>query len=137
VILTFGEDGLYGHPDHAAAAEIAHRAAAALGDPEVLESVWLPSTARALAAAARAEGLPDSLWGLDAEAFGIERELALSVDVRPVLAQKLAALHAHRTQLDPAHLMTALPLELAERHLAREHWAGPSAVRLRELLDRG
>jgi N-acetyl-1-D-myo-inositol-2-amino-2-deoxy-alpha-D-glucopyranoside deacetylase len=137
VILTFDEDGLYWHADHIAAAEIAHRAASELGDIEVLEAVWSLATAPALAAAAREHGLPDSLWGIEPEAFGSDREPALSVDITPVLALKLEALRAHRTQLEAGNLLGELPLELAVDHLAYEHWAGRSAAKLKAVLAGG
>jgi LmbE family N-acetylglucosaminyl deacetylase len=77
---------------------------------------------------ARARGLPTGLWGLEPEAFGSdERTATVSIDVRPVLDRRLAALRAHRTQLDPGHLLAALPAELAERHLSVEAWRLASA----------
>lgn len=136
VLLTFGEDGLYGHPDHAAAAQIARRAVERLTDgaTDVYEATWPPETMLYLAAAARERGLPHDLWGVEPEAFGCERPVTVSVDVRPVLPQKLAAIRAHRTQIGPDHLLAGLPLSLAELHLGREGWSGPGNGRLTELL---
>ncbi|MBA3749277.1 MAG: hypothetical protein H0W96_17535, partial [Solirubrobacterales bacterium] len=69
-------------------------------------------------------GLAASLWGLEPEAFGSAHDGAplTRIDVRPVLDRKLAALRAHRTQLDGDHLLRALPTDLAARHLGEEAW---------------
>jgi LmbE family N-acetylglucosaminyl deacetylase len=76
-----------------------------------------------LVAAARERGLPTDLWGLDPEAFGSdELRATVAIDVRPVLARRLRAMRAHRTQLDRRHLLAALPDDLAERHLGVEAW---------------
>jgi len=138
VVLTFGEDGLYGHPDHTAAAEITAQAIRRLNAPvDVYEAAWPSGLVSELAAAAARRGLPHELWGLEPEAFGSDRASVLTVDVRAVLAQKLSALRSHRTQLGADHLLTALPLDLAERFLGYEPWAGPQAGRLQELLRGG
>jgi LmbE family N-acetylglucosaminyl deacetylase len=138
VVLTFGEDGLYGHPDHAAAAQIAHRAAQRLrGSVVIYEAAWQPDTMPALAAAARERGLPDDLWGIEPRAFGTARRADVMLDIRAVLPQKLAALRSHRTQLSPTHLLAALPLDLAEQYLGSEPWAGPGDHHLQELLGLG
>lgn len=134
-VLTFGEDGLYGHPDHTAAAEIAARAAQRLTGPvEIYEAAWPRGLLTRLAAAAAQRGLSNGLWGIEPEAFGSERPANLIIDVRAVLAEKLAALRCHRTQLAGDHLLAALPFDLAERFLGSEPWRGPSGGRLRELL---
>jgi LmbE family N-acetylglucosaminyl deacetylase len=90
-----------------------------------------------LAAAARERGLPTGLWGLEPEDFGWGRDATLVLDVRPVLARKLAALRAHRTQVGADHLLAALPDDLAELHLGHEGWTGPADGPLEELLGRG
>ena len=131
VLLTFGADGIYGHADHVATRDIAGRAAALLAPaiPALYEAVWAPTLAAELVADARAHGLPDSLWGIEPEAFGSPAGCATRVDVRAAIDRKLAALRAHRTQLDDDHLLLALPAELAARHLDKEAWrpADPSA----------
>jgi LmbE family N-acetylglucosaminyl deacetylase len=138
IVLTFGDDGVYGHPDHAAARDIAVLALERLGSPYALyEAAWPAGAMTALAAAARERGLPTGLWGLEPEDFGWGREATLVLDVRPVLARKLAALRAHRTQVGADHLLAALPDDLAELHLGHEGWTGPADGPLEELLGRG
>ena len=131
VLLTFGEDGVYGHQDHVATRLVAGRAAALLAPaaPLVYEAVWAPQLAGELVADARSRGLPDSLWGIEPEAFGSAAGPATRVDVRAVVGRKLAALRAHRTQLEDDHVLFALPADLAARHLGKEAWrpADPDA----------
>lgn len=128
VLLSFGDDGLYGHPDHAAARQIAGLAADCLEAQgadalSIYEAAWPPGVVPALAAAARERGLPADLWGLEPEAFGAEGDPAtLVIDVGGVLPRKLSALRAHRTQLGEAHLLAALPDDLAMQFLSKEPW---------------
>jgi N-acetyl-1-D-myo-inositol-2-amino-2-deoxy-alpha-D-glucopyranoside deacetylase len=125
VLLTFGEDGLYGHPDHVATRHIAGRATALLGrgGPRLYEAAWSPGLAAGMVAAAARRSLPTSLWGLDPLAFGSPPAGPTTrVDVRPVLERKLRALRAHRTQLGRDHLLSGLPDDLAARFLGEEMW---------------
>lgn len=127
-LLTFGEDGLYWHPDHVAARAIAGRTVELLeekgaGPVWLYEAAWPPGLVPDLVAAALDRGLPRDLWGLAPEAFGSpETGPTVVVDVRPVLDRKLAALRAHSSQLGPDHLLAALPDDLAERFLGEERW---------------
>lgn len=127
-MLTFGEDGLYWHPDHVATRAIAGIAADRLEEELsrpvwLYEAVWPPNLVTDLVAAARERGLPSDLWGLAPESFGSsEAGSTVRVDARPVLSRKLAAIRAHRTQLGPEHLLTALPEDLAEQFLGEERW---------------
>ncbi len=136
VLLTFGPDGLYGHPDHLATRTIVALAASRLEDAAVLEAVWRPGLVAELVAAAAARGLPVGLWDLEAADFGVARSTAIEIDGRSVIDRKLRALDAHRTQFAADHLLAALPRDLAERFLGVEAWAGSAgaAARLRELL---
>jgi N-acetyl-1-D-myo-inositol-2-amino-2-deoxy-alpha-D-glucopyranoside deacetylase len=137
MVLTFGEDGLYWHPDHIATRAIAARALAVIGEPvELYEAVWPSDLAAQLSAAAAQRGLPVGLWGLEPEAFGCDREATVAIDVRAVLDRKLAAIRAHRTQIGPDHLLASLPADLAERYLGVERWAGPNRT-LEALSGRG
>lgn len=123
VVLTFGADGLYDHPDHVAAGRIAALALARLGGGVLLEAAWPPDLVAGLVDAARGRGLPTDLWGIPPEAFGSEGEPpTLVVDGTLVLARKMAAIRAHRTQLADDHLLRALPDDLARRYLAHEPW---------------
>jgi LmbE family N-acetylglucosaminyl deacetylase len=138
VLLTFGSDGLYGHPDHVATRDVVVRAAARLApQAAILESVWPRDRMPALVAAAAARGLPTGLWRLAPSDFGVARATTVEVDVEAVVERKLRALGAHRTQFDADHLLARLPLDLAIRFLGVEGWAGSAAAAaaLREVLD--
>lgn len=135
VVLTFGDDGLYWHPDHIAAREIAVLAIRRLGKRvDLYEAAWPSGLIAQLVAVAAERGLPVGLWGLEPEAFGSDRTPTVVIDVRPALARKLAALRAHRTQVGADHLFAALPDDLAERFLAFEPWAGPENGALEKLI---
>jgi LmbE family N-acetylglucosaminyl deacetylase len=138
VVLTFGPDGLYWHPDHIAAREIAVLAAGRLDKhADVYEAAWPCGLMAAMVAAARDGGLPVGLWGLEPEAFGSDRPPTVIIDVRPALTRKLAALRAHRSQIGADHLFATLPAAVAERFLGFEPWAGAGGGALEELIRGG
>jgi LmbE family N-acetylglucosaminyl deacetylase len=127
-ILTFGPEGLYWHPDHIATRVIAGLLAEVLqeeGGEEVwiYEAIWADGMVAEMVAAAAKRGLPTGTWGIDPDAFGSSaHDATLSIDVRPAVNRKLAALRAHRTQLGSEHLLAALPEDLALRYLGTELW---------------
>lgn len=130
-VITFGEDGLYYHPDHTATYRYTLRALRKLSDPPVLHrAVWPHDLMPALISALRDRGLPTDLWDIEPSHFGVEpfeREGELVLDVRAQAARKLGALRCHRTQLGPDHAFTSLPLDLAEQYLGFERFV-PVAV---------
>lgn len=131
IVITFGPDGLYGHADHIAIGQLTTKACALARDPNsfsphlneglaahrVSELLYAtapqglyPNLITRLAAAGHAT----HLWGITPEQFGVPpEEIARTIDIRPFLARKLAALRCHRTQLDDSHAFTRLTLELA------------------------
>jgi N-acetyl-1-D-myo-inositol-2-amino-2-deoxy-alpha-D-glucopyranoside deacetylase len=124
-VVTFGEDGLYYHPDHIATYELTARAVQRAEDPPALyRSVLPPTLMRDLVSDIERRGLPIDLWGIAPEAFGSEDDdQSFIVDVRRFADRKLRALRAHRTQLPPEHAMAAIPPDLAERFLGFERFA--------------
>ena len=112
VVITFGEDGLYGHPDHIAIHERTTAAVAALGaDAPALYYVTMPSGQHATGRATcrgdfRERGIrgeaPHKIFGIaDADAFGaLAAPPTLVVEVGRFAARKLAAIKCHRTQLE-------------------------------------
>jgi LmbE family N-acetylglucosaminyl deacetylase len=126
VVVTFGDDGLYGHPDHIAIYERTTAAVAALGpDGPALYYVTLPShameeivrhAARTATAAGCGARAPHMILGIaDVGAFGaIAQPPTLVIDAGRFAAAKLAAIKCHRTQLE--HDALAL---VAERDAAR------------------
>jgi LmbE family N-acetylglucosaminyl deacetylase len=128
-VITFGADGLYHHPDHIAVHRFTHRALALVAGgtprlrPWLYESVWDTGRVVQLAEAMSERGLPSDLWGIPPAGFGVEHGGGgIELDVRPFLERKLRALRRHRTQLDPGHLFSSLPPDLAEEHLGWERF---------------
>lgn len=128
VVVTFGEDGLYWHPDHVAVYEATRDAVSALGagapalyyvtmPPGQMEAVLTAVTPRLTAASRR-----DILGIEDAAAFGAAAAPpTLVLHTGPFAARKLAALRCHRTQVAGGpfdHLSAAE----AERLLGVEHY---------------
>lgn len=124
-VITFGEDGLYYHPDHIATFRLTRRAIARAGKPPALyRSVWPPELMAELVEEMARRGLPAGLWDMAPEEFGAEElEGAFSLDLRVHAPRKLRALRCHRTQLGPGHAFSALPDDLAERFLGTELFA--------------
>jgi N-acetyl-1-D-myo-inositol-2-amino-2-deoxy-alpha-D-glucopyranoside deacetylase len=133
VIITFGPDGLYGHPDHEAVHELVIAARVAAADaalepdlppyrvPRLFFPVWTGAFVRTLLRELRAAGTPGQLWSLQPEQFPVtEAEITARVEVTAVLARKLAAIRSHRTQLAADHALTLITDALAQRLLAQE-----------------
>ena len=112
VVITFGEDGLYGHPDHIAIHERTTAAVAALGEEgPALYYATMPSgcmreVVRHVAATLVERGIrgepPQKILGIaDADAFGaLAAPPTLVVELGRFAATKLAAIKCHRTQLE-------------------------------------
>jgi len=104
IVITFGSDGLYWHPDHIALHEKTAASVRLLAPPApALYCVTLPHGAvRGIVDCATARGWmipPTGFWSLDPDAFGAKAEPpTLVVDVRPWTARKLDALRCHRSQ---------------------------------------
>jgi LmbE family N-acetylglucosaminyl deacetylase len=129
VVITFGEDGLYWHPDHIAVHERTTAAVAALGaDAPALYYVTLPpgrmrAVVDAVAARAPAGQPPPKILGIaDVDAFGaLAAAPTLVVEAGAFASRKLAAIRCHRTQL--AHdALDMLSESDAARLLGTEHF---------------
>jgi N-acetyl-1-D-myo-inositol-2-amino-2-deoxy-alpha-D-glucopyranoside deacetylase len=106
VVVTFGEDGLYWHPDHVAVHDATRAAVSALGaDAPALYYVTMPQgQMQAVLAAVGPRLTPSSrrdILGIDdAAAFGAAAQPpTLVLHTGPFAARKLAALQCHRTQV--------------------------------------
>lgn len=96
LVLTYGPDGGYGHPDHIRAHEITHAAAERVGVPRILWSVRLADETAALMPQEAPEG-----WRLpeDGELDGVAHsDIAIRLSEHAYSA-KVAAMRAHATQL--------------------------------------
>ncbi|OHO79465.1 N-acetyl-1-D-myo-inositol-2-amino-2-deoxy-alpha-D-glucopyranoside deacetylase [Corynebacterium sp. HMSC036E10] len=96
LVITYGPDGGYGHPDHIRAHEITHTAAERVAIPRILWAVRLAEETAALTP----ETAPDG-WRLaqPGELDGVATsDIAVSLDDHAYSA-KIAAMRAHATQL--------------------------------------
>ena len=139
-IITFGPDGLYGHPDHIAIGRLATTACALAAHPtafpqHLTERLSAHHTGNLLFATAPQSvysdllarlaeaGKPAHLWKIPPEKFGIPAdEITTVVDIAPFWEQKLKALRCHQTQLDADHAFTLLTPELAAEVLPLEYF---------------
>lgn len=124
VLMSYNEEGGYGHPDHINAHKITAAAFAAAGDPVKYPDAGAPwttsklyyiSARRALCLKAwesmRERGLPTPLdeEGFDASRYVDDLRITTAIDVSAYLPQKLAALREHRTQIKPDWFWLAVP----------------------------
>jgi N-acetyl-1-D-myo-inositol-2-amino-2-deoxy-alpha-D-glucopyranoside deacetylase len=139
-VITFGEEGLYWHPDHIAALACARRALARLSHPPTLYCAALPAKLMPeLIAALHDRGEPTDLWGIDPGDFGdSDLDDAIALDITPFVPQKLRALRCHRTQVGEGHALASIPADLADRFLGTE-WFVPHGASnwLRQTVARG
>ena len=135
VFVTFGRDGMYGHPDHVHAHEIGVQAVKAAGDPSFRSRPALePWRCQALYFATIPRELmrdllerpnsPLEFLPADARAsLGTPRaEISHVIDIGPWAAAKAAAIAAHRTQTGEGGPLAEIPPELRSRQLAREYF---------------
>jgi LmbE family N-acetylglucosaminyl deacetylase len=122
VVITFGDDGLYGHPDHIAMYQRTTAVVAALADEgPALYYVTMPIGA--MRAVAQHVAIAHKILGIaDVDAFGAYAAApTLVVDVGPFAVDKLAAIKCHRTQLaDDA--LDLLSESDAARMIGTEHF---------------
>jgi LmbE family N-acetylglucosaminyl deacetylase len=121
VVITYDDKGPYQHPDHVHASQAAQAAVEATGTPAKLYLSAMRSSnfAKVWQALREAgEDVPD--WDLDSEearasakaAAESEARITTSVDIRPVLDAKRAALFAHSSQIAESWF-AKLPPEIA------------------------
>lgn len=130
VILTFGPEGGYGHPDHLAI----HRHTTAAWE----RSGDLPAPPRKLyytAISAKTFRLiREAMWRagliseMPSEAEILRRgapddRITTSIDVRDTLEAKVDALHCHRTQLAPDHPWLNLPADFRREYMGFEYFS--------------
>ena len=134
VILTFGPEGLYGHPDHLHMHHVALRAIELAADPSHQDrggcEPW-QTPVLYFAAFPREEMLalldrPNSpLRSLPAEAranLGTPRsEITHTIDITSWADRKCSAIAAHRTQTAEGGPLAGIPPEVREWQLLHEH----------------
>ena len=128
VVITFGEDGLYWHPDHIAVHQRTTAAVTALGDEApALYYVTLPA-GRMHAVVEHVAGVtgpsddpPRQIFGVaDIDAFGsLALRPTLVIDSGSYATRKLAAIRCHSSQL-PSNALAHLQDEDSARLLGLE-----------------
>ncbi len=140
VILTFGPEGLYGHPDHLHMHHVALRAIELAADPSHQDrggsEPW-QTPVLYFAAFPREEMLalldrPNSpLRSLPAEAranLGTPRsEITHTIDITSWADRKRAAIAAHRTQTAEGGPLAGIPPEVREWQLLQEYYVRVAA----------
>jgi LmbE family N-acetylglucosaminyl deacetylase len=135
-VITFGEDGLYWHPDHIGVYERVVTAVSALGaDAPPLYFVSMPNgvmTEIVRAAMARGWRPPEKgFWSIAPESFGLlASPHTIEVNVQPVLQRKLDAILAHQSQMGTGHPLVDLNPADAAR------WLGAECFRRAQLPSR-
>jgi N-acetyl-1-D-myo-inositol-2-amino-2-deoxy-alpha-D-glucopyranoside deacetylase len=108
VVVSYGPDGGYGHPDHVRAHQVMMAAAAQL--PEVARVLWavrpVSAVAAGIAALRAMPGLPFPLPGPHGLPGVADAEVTTALDVSAYQGAMLAAMRAHATQI---RLWTAGP----------------------------
>jgi len=146
VVVTYDENGGYGHPDHIKAHRVTMEAFDLAADAKFAPELGAPwqaaklyytavprSRLRRLARALRSRGVK-TRWGdvdPDQIAFGTPDErVTTTVDARRYADLKMRAMLAHRSQIDPDGWMLSL-----EDELRREIWGWESFTRARSTVD--
>jgi LmbE family N-acetylglucosaminyl deacetylase len=127
-VITFGEDGLYWHPDHVGIHEQTTTVVRSLGAdaPTLYYVTMAPGVMTNIAATARQRGwtLPSQgFWSLAPEAFGFGAQPpSVVVDVAAWVPRKLAAIQCHLSQVGADNPFTQLDEPAARRWLGVEHF---------------
>lgn len=127
-VITFGEDGLYWHPDHIGVHERVLTAVRSLGaEAPPLYFVTMPQGAMpAIVRAARAQGWTPPIagfWSLEPESFGLHAAPhTIAIDVRTHVDRKRAAIEAHYTQMGDNHPFSQMTADDASRWLGVEYF---------------
>ncbi|MHB1088418.1 MAG: PIG-L family deacetylase [Acidimicrobiales bacterium] len=107
VVVTYDENGFYGHPDHIHANKVTRRAIALSSAAQRLYYPVVPRGVLAeFKAGARAEGLSLPAWILDAVPDTPDESVATVMDVRSFAGEKQHAIAAHASQIDNLDLVT-------------------------------
>ena len=131
-VVTFGPDGIYGHPDHiytyratAAAVEVAADPdqPTGLGEPWRVDALYFNAIPRERieAMAERSDGPFRSMPPEERAKLGTpEAEIDTIVDVADLRERKVRAIRAHQTQVGEGGPMANLPPEQVAQFLSRE-----------------
>jgi N-acetyl-1-D-myo-inositol-2-amino-2-deoxy-alpha-D-glucopyranoside deacetylase len=126
VIVSYGANGFYGHPDHIQAHRVTRRARDLAGGTAKLYATALPRSV-----AAKAVELPEDSWFArigDLSVATDDDQVTTEIDATRYLDAKRNAMRAHETQITVDGDFFALSNDLGQRILATEYYvqlAGP------------
>jgi LmbE family N-acetylglucosaminyl deacetylase len=107
VVVTYDENGFYGHPDHIKANVVTRRALEVATSPQRLYYPVVPSSVLVeFIAGAKAMGVFLPAWVLNAELHVPDELVASTMDVRAFAKRKQMAIATHASQVDNADLVT-------------------------------
>jgi LmbE family N-acetylglucosaminyl deacetylase len=110
VVLTYDENGFYGHPDHIMANEVTRRALDFALSPERLYYPVMPRSAiTSFVPQAQARGIFLPAFVLEADAGTPDELVATTMDVTKYAGVKQASLRTHASQTDNADLVDMEP----------------------------
>ncbi len=126
VLVTYDDQGAYQHPDHVHASRAAQAAAKATGIPaKVYLSTMRSSNWRKIFDALREAGVevPDGPEDEERTRRALESEerITTTVDIRPVLDRKRAALFAHGSQINDSWF-SKIPEAVVEQAFGYEYF---------------
>ncbi|HZS01763.1 MAG TPA: N-acetyl-1-D-myo-inositol-2-amino-2-deoxy-alpha-D-glucopyranoside deacetylase [Chloroflexota bacterium] len=141
VVVTYDENGFYGHPDHIQANRVTVAAFHAAGDPTRYPAQglapWAPSklyytavpVSRVLDLGRRLHELNiEAPFSADPEAldFGTpDEQIVATIDARAYAQRKREALAVHRSQVLDTHFFLALPPPVWEEAMGVEYYERP------------
>jgi N-acetyl-1-D-myo-inositol-2-amino-2-deoxy-alpha-D-glucopyranoside deacetylase len=118
-VVTYDENGGYGHPDHIHAHRAAVAAARRCGVPKIYYAVFPRSLMRTAQALFGEAFFSDE----DIEVIGTDDDLiTTTVDVTSYVPHKFAALEAHRTQFGTTKPFLELPDDLRQMGMGTEFY---------------
>jgi LmbE family N-acetylglucosaminyl deacetylase len=108
VVVTYDENGFYGHPDHIMANVVTRAAIELAASPQRLYYPVIPAgVLDEFVQGAREKGVFLPAWILDAGAHTVNDEMVAStMDVRTFATRKHRAIATHASQVDNADLVT-------------------------------
>ncbi|MCG5216714.1 N-acetyl-1-D-myo-inositol-2-amino-2-deoxy-alpha-D-glucopyranoside deacetylase [Streptosporangium sp. KLBMP 9127] len=132
VLVTYDENGFYGHPDHIQAYRVSWRACELAADPGFgdgepwrVAKFYFTATPRSAMERA-AEAMRDAGTGFlaaDDLSFGCpDKVVTTEIDARPQLPSKIAAMRAHVTQITVHAPWFALSNNVGQEVLGVEHF---------------
>jgi LmbE family N-acetylglucosaminyl deacetylase len=107
VVVTYDENGFYGHPDHIMANVVTRAALEFATSPQRLYYPVAPKgVLEAFVAGATAKGVFLPAWILDANHSVSDDSVSTTMDVRSLAKRKHQAIATHASQVDNADLVT-------------------------------